>query len=317
MLEFTEYLDPISNQFEFGVMNNDVLIILHRKTSLKDNKTLFDLINSVKSFKVAVDYGNATASFHRGYWYVSKKILGKLYKEYVGTTARISEDLLTQKVRNVNNRYLSEKRESRIDGCEQIRQEIPYKSEPYELAGHQKNANHLQSNLITVNEELTMTKQALAALKATYETSQTDYMILHQRLRDVESDRLVIIAQRDKALNDLKEKEIEPSTKVKRIRWLETELVNAQTEQEKEIAKFRSLQTLDKEVIAEKNETILQLLREKDTLKNKLLPLEKDMNYAQNILNILYKYQNMAKGKTKQQNPRFSYLIDFLQEIDK
>ena len=317
MLEFTEYLDPVSNEFEFGVMNNDVLIILHRETSLKENKTLFELINTVKSFKIAVDYGNATATFERGYWYISKKILGKLYRKYLGKTERITEALLIEKVRKVNNRYLSEKRESRIDGCQQIRQEVPCKSEPYELAGHQKNLNHLQSNLISSDEELTMCKQALAAIQATYDMNQTDYMILHETLRTVERDRLDIIEQNNATVSKLNEKidNLEKALVIVCESGKDNLLRLAKYHEEIELAE--SNLEAKSQVIADKNEEILEVLAEKDEIELKLINFACDLKKFNSVTEIIESYRNFAQGKNKQSHPRYSYLIDFLAEIDK
>lgn len=326
MLEFTYHLDIISNSYPFGVQTDKRLYILEENTELSTNPELLNLIDSVPSFRVFVDSGSGTARLERGYWYVYKKRKGVLYKQYLGKSATISEYLLTEVVRTVNTMVIAKIEPTSdthqanhipVNGCKTIKEPLIYTGESIELAGHKKDVNHLQGSLIFSNQELTIANQALESLQATYEQNQIDYMVLHQRLRDVESDRLIIIAEKDKALNDLKEKELEASTKSKQIEWFEDELLKNCNEHIKEIEQFKTFERLTKEVTADKNESILKLLSDKDATELKLINLNCEVKQADNTNLILDKYRKIAKGKNKQSHPRYSYLIDFLADIDK
>lgn len=317
MLEFTYHLDLLTNSYQFGLQTDERLYILDHNQKLAFNPDLLDLICNIPSFSIRVDSGSATARRENGYWYVYKKIIGILNKEYLGLVEDITEVLMTETVRKVNIQKKKIKRNILIN--DHVNTEPPpmYMRSPPELAGHKKNANHFQTSLIPANQEILMLKQEVDSLQATLAMGKTDYMILHEEIRAVQRDRLAIIAERDDALNHLKDKKVEPLTKSKSVQWLEKELLRKHNEHIKQIEEYKTFERLTKEITADKNESILQLLSDKDKNELKLINLACKLKEADNINLILEKYRNFAKDKNKQSHPRYSYLIDFLTEIDK
>lgn len=317
MLEFTYHLDLLTNSYQFGLQTAERLYILDHNQKLTSNPDLLDLICNIPSFSICVDSGKATARRESGYWYVYKKIIGILNKEYLGLVEDITEVLMTETVRKVNIQKKKIKRNILINDHVNTERPSMYMRSPPELAGHKKNANHFQTSLIPANQEILMLKQEVDSLQATLAMGKTDYMILHEEIRAVQRDRLAIIAERDDALNNLKDKKVEPLTKSKSVQWLEKELLRKHNEHIKEIEEYKTFERLTKEITADKNESILQLLSDKDKNELKLINLACKLKEADNINLILEKYRNFAKGKNKQSHPRYSYLIDFLAEIDK
>ena len=325
MIEFTYHLDVESNSYPFGVLFENRLYILEENTELSSNPELLNIIDKVPSFRVYVDSGSGTARQERGYWYVYKKRKGVLYKDYLGKSARISEALLTEAVRTVNTMTIAKMvltpvtqnlDHVPINGCQMIKPTLPYKSEPYELAGHQKNPNHLQSNLMSLEKEVTMLKQAFLALQATYDMNQTDYMILHETLRTVERDRLSIIEQNKTEVSEL----------MNRIKNLEEALVivcESGTDNVNRLARYREeIESLElnseakSQVIADKNEEILEILSNQEELELKIKRFARCLEKCDSVTAVIEKFRDLAFNKTKQQNPRFSYLLDFLADID-
>lgn len=317
MLEFTYHLDLLTNSYQFGLQTHERLYILKKKKKLTSNPDLLNLICNIPSFSICVDSGKATARRENGYWYVYKKITGILNKEYLGLVEDITEVLMTETVRKVNIQKKKIKRNILINDHVNTEPPSMYMRSPPELAGHKKNANHFQTSLIPANQEISMLKQEVDSLQATLAMGKTDYMILHEEIRAVQRDRLAIIAERDDALNHLKDKKVEPLTKSKSVQWLEKELLRKHNEHIKQIEEYKTFERLTKEITADKNESILQLLSDKDKNELKLINLACKLKEADNINLILEKYRNFAKDKNKQSHPRYSYLIDFLAEIDK
>lgn len=317
MLEFTYHLDLLTNSYQFGLQTDERLYILDHNQKLTSNPDLLDLICNIPSFSIRVDSGSATARRENGYWYVYKKITGILNKEYLGLVEDITEILMTETVRKVNIQKNKIKPNILIN--DHVNTEPPpmYMRSPPELAGHKKNANHFQTSLIPANQEILMLKQEVDSLKATLAMEETDYMILHEEIRSVQRDRINIIEQNNLIVSKLNDK----------IDNLEKALVvvcESGTDNLKRLSKYYEEIELAKlnlkaksQVIADKSEEILEVLAEKDEMEVKLINFACDLEKFNSVTKIIEKYRNFAKGKNKQSHPRYSYLIDFLAEIDK
>lgn len=310
MFEFTYHLDLLTNSYQFGLQTDKRLYILDHNQKLAFNPDLLDLICNIPSFSIRVDSGSATARRENGYWYVYKKITGILNKEYLGLVEDITEILMTETVRKVNIQKKKIKPNISINDHVNI-------NPPPESAGHKKNPNHFQTSLIPANQEILMLKQEVDSLQATLAMGKTDYMILHEEIRAVQRDRINIIEQNNLTVSKLNDKIDNLEKALVVVCESGTDNLKRLSEHYEEIELAKLNLKAKSQVIADKSEEILEVLAEKDEMELKLINFACDLKKFNSVTEIIESYRNFAKGKNKQSHPRYSYLIDFLAEIDK
>lgn len=221
----------------------------------------------------------------RFYWYAYKKVKGKLNKSYIGTASQMTEQVIEDVVAKVN---VSKVQVTQSD-CVTTQTPAIAPVPPVELAGHGKSDRYLQSSL----------------------NLQTDYEILKTE-----------ISSRDETIKSLVSQGKKQAAKIKELEYLLDNEVKHSAKVERDYKDL--LETVENQANDDLTHTVQMQANLIKSLRNDLETLERQSSMYQelsdknfNYLSVIEKYRKMAHGKTKKDNPRFAYLIDFLTDIDK
>jgi len=295
MYELTYHPNLQTNDYDLGVITENGLVYMYSQTSKDFNRDFLFLMDKIVSFRVVLESGSATMRLERMYWYAYKKVKGRLNKAYVGRVEDFTEDLLIGIVRQVNVAKVGKSIKVTQKTCVTDESAPVVPGVSLELAGHQKNANHLQTNLIPQDE--------LSALKATLAMNQNDYTVLHEQCRQAQRDRLAIIEEN----KELKSK----------IEWLNIDVEVSQDKLKKvqKDLEFASVNVKRWENGCREEERRVVNLRER------IFDLEKQIKFVAGkkrdnaimsndylrrhdaIVSTLKKYRELAKGKDKRNHP--------------
>lgn len=316
MHEFTYHLNVLTNDYDFGLKDDQRLLVLEANQNLTSNPDLLNLINTLKSFRVYVDTGTGTARLERGYWYIYKKIIGVLHKEYLAKSEDITEALLTEVVRKVNVQKKTIKHNVSINDDVLIRQPPIAPDVTYELAGNGKSEKHLQPNLIPVNQEIAMLRAEVEHLKGYINQRTNSHIVLGEELRAVQRDRLKIINERDAIAKDL----LIYSTGHRNFKLGVVVAQERIGELENTIEDSNEMLKILRDEAKNAIERIFQLECESskrgDDIQGYYFMHEELSEQVFKYRTLIEKYRLLAKGKDKRNHPRYAYMIDFLTEID-
>lgn len=293
--------------------------------------------HGIKSFALHIDNGTATFSkeFRKSgdrikpYWYAAKKVNGKLKKLYFGTdftkeklnqiVDRLSGQPVIQPVTQPVAQPVTElaghgKSDYRDDEIKALKKEIQnktYKINDLEREIQEYHREKLEQSGISLPPR----EETVLTLSGNFTKKQLDKAAKKPSLMELANDPVKLLTHKNKELErqnkDLNKKLIESQEKVdKRNQRIDT--LEAQNKELNEIAKNNSKLT---ERLEMRIAALQKTLDERDS--ELFRTHEKLLKRDDTIAPVIAKYRNMTVGKTKKDNPRFAYLIDFLAEIDK
>jgi uncharacterized coiled-coil DUF342 family protein len=276
-------------------------------------------LHGIKSFSLHVDNGTCTFSkeFRKSgdrikpYWYASKRVNGKLKRLYFGTD--FTKDKLNQIVDKLQNPP------DRVENIE-LPKGIEENIRNCTLAGNGKNANQLQPDLISCHEQLAIAQNEIAILNKMLKEAHDDVATANRKEHEqyVQVGQLKgklaktekILKERETELLKTHQKLLERGNHDDVIKSLEKELALRQTE----VTTFRDEAT---KYHNELQQLQWEASKREDDVAGYAFMYEEHSNKIFEYYSIIEKYKQLASGKTKKENPRYAYLIDFLAEIDK
>ena len=283
-------------------------------TDKLDNLTSADWF---KSFTCQFDNASCTFSKEfrksgdttKGYWYASKKINGKLRRVYFGakpftkesleqTLAKFSEsksDVVTQEVTQFVNDF------SVGDKVTYATHDLPYK----EKCGIGEVAEKRDGKLFIYWQN-------------------NPKMLCPFNIKS--KDKLVLVAGHAKS-----DRHIQPSItekileeNQKQIESLKAEnalLANSLRSEKENYLRLKDTLERQADLIKTLRDDVFrlecELSKREDDIQGYAFMYEEHSNKIFAYQSLIEKYRALASGKTKKDNPRFAYLIDFLGEIDK
>lgn len=315
---------------ELGTTNYDgefVPMYLENGTSL--NPEFVNVLDDerIASFRAIMRCGTATLRREnrkvvngkpRFYWYAYKKVRGKLNKAYLGLSHQFSEGMLDVVIEEV-----SKPKEVTQNECVTKKTKAIAPVVSVELAGNGKNANHLQSNLLPVNEEIVMLKREVEHWKQLFNKDSDRIIVLNEEIRHIQGDRLAIINQRDAIAKEFAEYQDKHRNVGLAVDVSQERMQELETTIDRQADLILALRT-DVDNHREEAATYYKQLeqeqwessRREEQVQGYYFMHEELSEQVFKYRTLIEKYRLLAKDKDKRNHPRFAYLIDFLTEID-